>query len=419
MLVTGLFSLTTAVALPNVNISPLLITRLITGVLLYIMMLSISALDIQAIGLDVSAYSDLYSNTVECGLIPWAPGKTLDKGIEALNRMFNTVPKGSVYHEYLVKHCAHLLKPLKGYTSVLKSAVTVPNLLKNAATVDLGQWYKRSYTDALKGQSGVYLFFRSQVDKVGSCTNFDSRLSQHYYAAKTDKSPIYAVPVSNYHWTPIYLMKDYKYDFVNTYGEVSDPMEKILNSFTQQQVRSVEQALSFYIKPTFFNGAPINIDHNSWLPGDMKGKHTLEITTASGLVLLFDNMVQAAKAMNMNQSTLRTAHAQKHSTISPRYGKVFIKSTPNVVDLNTIFAPPVKLVANDQFDINSLTTNGVYLLDCNMQLSSHGPFKNVTALKEQLGVSKFVPASRYVNTLKAIMAPTIGESFYLVQNKAA
>jgi hypothetical protein len=54
MLLLGIFSLMTAVALPNVNISPLLLTRVASIVLLYAAALSFNALDIQAIGSGVS-----------------------------------------------------------------------------------------------------------------------------------------------------------------------------------------------------------------------------------------------------------------------------------------------------------------------------------------------------------------------------
>ena len=86
MLVLGIFSLMTAVALPNVNISPLLLTRVASIVLLYAAALSFNALDIQAIGSGVSIYSGLFqvtsvSQSIDTFifivgaiiLLPWAP----------------------------------------------------------------------------------------------------------------------------------------------------------------------------------------------------------------------------------------------------------------------------------------------------------------------------------------------------------
>jgi NADH-ubiquinone oxidoreductase chain 2 len=86
MLVLGIFSLMTAVALPNVNISPVLLTRVASIVLLYTAALSYNALDIQAIGSGVGIYSGLFqvssvSQSIDTFifivgaviLLPWAP----------------------------------------------------------------------------------------------------------------------------------------------------------------------------------------------------------------------------------------------------------------------------------------------------------------------------------------------------------
>jgi NADH-ubiquinone oxidoreductase chain 2 len=63
MLVLAIFSLLTAVALPNIKISPILFTRVASIVLLYAAALSFNALDIQAIGTGVSIYSGLFQVT--------------------------------------------------------------------------------------------------------------------------------------------------------------------------------------------------------------------------------------------------------------------------------------------------------------------------------------------------------------------
>lgn len=63
MLVLAIFSLLTAVALPNIKISPILLTRVASIVLLYAAALSFNALDIQAIGTGVSIYSGLFQVT--------------------------------------------------------------------------------------------------------------------------------------------------------------------------------------------------------------------------------------------------------------------------------------------------------------------------------------------------------------------
>lgn len=110
MLVLGIFSLMTAVALPNVNISPILLTRVASIVLLYTAALSYNALDIQAIGSGVSIYSGLFQVTSVSQamdtfifivgamiLLPWAPitngaGKLYEFTRSQARTVFTAVP---------------------------------------------------------------------------------------------------------------------------------------------------------------------------------------------------------------------------------------------------------------------------------------------------------------------------------------
>nr|POF23661.1 nadh-ubiquinone oxidoreductase chain 2 [Quercus suber] len=98
----------TAVALPNVHISPILLTRVASIVLLYSAALSFNAIDIQAIGSGVSIYSGLFQVTsVSLAmdtfifligaiiLIPWAP---VTKSLMAHTRnIFTAVPTIAEY----------------------------------------------------------------------------------------------------------------------------------------------------------------------------------------------------------------------------------------------------------------------------------------------------------------------------------
>lgn len=103
MLVLGIFSLMIAVALPTVKISPILLTRVTSIVLLYAAALSFNALSIQAIGSGVGIYSGLFqvtsvSQSVDTFiflvgaviLLPWAPVTT--KVMAHARSVFTAVP---------------------------------------------------------------------------------------------------------------------------------------------------------------------------------------------------------------------------------------------------------------------------------------------------------------------------------------
>lgn len=93
MLVLGIFSLMMAIALPTVKISPLLLTRVTSIVLLYAAALSFNAMYIQAIGSGVGIFSGLFQVTSVSQaidvfiytigaliLLPWAPASTRTYG---------------------------------------------------------------------------------------------------------------------------------------------------------------------------------------------------------------------------------------------------------------------------------------------------------------------------------------------------
>ena len=108
MLVLGIFSLMTAVALPNVNISPVLSLRVASIVLLYAAALSYNAFDIQAIGSGIGIYSGLFqvssvSQSIDTFifligaviLLPWAP---VTNAVMAGSRsVFSAVPTVAEY----------------------------------------------------------------------------------------------------------------------------------------------------------------------------------------------------------------------------------------------------------------------------------------------------------------------------------
>ena len=108
MLVLGILSLMTAVALPNVNVSPVLLTRLASIVLLYAAALSFNALDIQAIGSGVGIYSGLFqvssvSQSIDTFiflvgamiLLPWAP--VTNTVMAGARSVFSAVPTVAEY----------------------------------------------------------------------------------------------------------------------------------------------------------------------------------------------------------------------------------------------------------------------------------------------------------------------------------
>lgn len=109
MLVLGIFSLMMAVALPTVRISPLLLIRVTSIILLYAAALSFNASYIQAIGSGVGIYSGLFQVTslsqvidtfifviAAFVILPWAPAKFATSTNNSTNVSVPSIPEYSL-----------------------------------------------------------------------------------------------------------------------------------------------------------------------------------------------------------------------------------------------------------------------------------------------------------------------------------
>ena len=109
MLVLAIFSLLTAVALPNVYISPILLTRITSIILLYAAALSFNALYIQSIGYGIGIFSGLFqvtsvSQSIDTFifligaiiLLPWAPISYNLLSSQWTNSAIPTIPEYSL-----------------------------------------------------------------------------------------------------------------------------------------------------------------------------------------------------------------------------------------------------------------------------------------------------------------------------------
>src|SRR3984885_3907099 len=109
MLVLGIFSLMIAVALPTVKISPLLLIRVTSIILLYAAALSFNAMYIQAIGSGLGIYSGLFQVTSVSQaidvflftigalvLLPWAPANIFSGSRGNTNTAIPSIPEYSL-----------------------------------------------------------------------------------------------------------------------------------------------------------------------------------------------------------------------------------------------------------------------------------------------------------------------------------
>lgn len=75
----------------------------------------------------------------------------------------------------------------------------------------------------------------------------------HYHEASKNNFIFKVNPIQNYHRTPVGFSNDYVTLF-NSTNTMTPEQESILNAFTEQEVRSLEQSYTTYAKPTNYKG---------------------------------------------------------------------------------------------------------------------------------------------------------------------
>lgn len=200
--------------------------------------------------------------------MPWHNTQSLAKGAEGLSRMFNSLQPNSPLKLFLDKHCLHLLKPLEGDSGIPIEYKDPKVLLALENTVSLSSQYKPEDYKVLP-KVCTYAFFIQGEDKViqcGSTIRLINRMHTHYAQANKDGFIFNVYPISMYKFVPIKSSNDYV-DMFSVDNQMTAEDEYILASFTQQEVRSLEQAYTTYAEPTNYKGLPVNTWHNNWVEG--------------------------------------------------------------------------------------------------------------------------------------------------------
>lgn len=94
---------------------------------------------------------------------------------------------------------------------------------------------------------------------------FSNRMQSHYTDIKNGEFIFGNSPINKYFWVPV----KYSNNYVTIYAKfntINSEIEQILTFYTQQEIRSLEQAYSSYVKPSNYKGAHVNMWHTDWTP---------------------------------------------------------------------------------------------------------------------------------------------------------
>lgn len=185
--------------------------------------------------------------------IPWKLTSNIIRAQEALVRMFESLPTNSAEKSYILENCTNALQPLTG-NSGLPINILNPETIKNSLNT-------HSLNDGLAVASvyknaGVYAFIDPDNGdmNIGSCTNFPTRLNNHFSDYKHgDTRPLYKRAselggLNLFNWHVCYTQPNHVSEFLIQHPEkIGDlKLQYILNSFTQYDLYTREQALISY-----------------------------------------------------------------------------------------------------------------------------------------------------------------------------
>lgn len=361
--------------------------------------------------------------------------RALNKGILGLNNMYNWLPEESDLKLYLNSNATFLLNPLTGNTPIMTSALDITTITSHPFTVNLDSGFSLKYThhSDLLGSAGVYVFVdksSGQISQCGSCINWTSRLALHYQDAKKSSkafySPYPSVGLEAYLWHPICITVNFVTDYLSANNLLASALSRedtyILRSFTQQYIRSIEQALSSHCLPTYWGGVDINTWHNKWVPGysvNAEGEFTVWIDQ-NGKSDSATSMRNARPELGISHFTIsRVANCiPTYWCNTPKWGKVSILIESRPEQPLPKIQRLLKAKPDTDFDYSCLPYNKVFLVDETLNVTPYGPYDTVADANEEMGFDRKYKSRRYLNKLHLINSPALNEKFYLVSNKS-
>lgn len=242
----------------------------------------------------------------------------------------------------------------------------------------------------------------------------------------TNKIPFYSEVIdkgsfSHFHYNPVFISDNYLNEYIKLFGLPDLETNYILKSFTQQEVRSYEQAYSTFASPRHYNNQPIGISHTRWQPGYVTNTTGREVSwiTESGDSFTVPSLTQASEYLEVSKQTLRK-YANCLADIfvnSPTYGdvKVTIKDLP-FVDLPSDREVGLK---NIPLDVSGMKPNKLYLYDMSLKQLPHGPYNSVYDANKALDLPLNKRYYTFVNKYRSVFVPLLGTSVYYVCNRVS
>lgn len=332
--------------------------------------------------------------------------------------MYNSLEKGSVLKEYLDNNCLHLIDSLKGDTGILCNTFDVNNWKEKKVMPITFQ--KTHFLKDLLGKTGVYaiLSIPTNIFYIGSAIDFGTRLNNHYSDSKNpalSKRPLYSQVKNlggwnNFIWEPVVCTKNYYRDFITSHMQYASDYKtfRILQTFTQYEVRVIEQSLQYYLSSSLLNGPGDVTFTVSWDPNEDRksklGERSITAITKKGVVYQFNSIVSAANMLGTSRKTISTVlNYENHYVECPNINIMcrfidtyYYDDLSPVMKEGTPYKSPYLLPdRKTRINFKELPVKVICAFDRFNQL--HSTYSSRTEAAEKCGLKDYYSVSRYIN----------------------
>lgn len=267
-----------------------------------------------------AAYVGCHSIQEESDMIPWYNTQNIVKAREVLIDMFNHFDEDSAVKLFLKNNCNHLLKAPTKDTGVCKNYFDLSNWnITNKS--QLPTKASHSLFKSLPSKTGVYTIFSILYKNfyIGSTIDLNARFFNHYYNAKSNilrSRPLYSEVnkvggFNNFLWGQTVSSTNYFQKFILNNLEYTNDYKvfRVLQTFTQYELRIYEQALKKFVKPKL-NGEgnitfTLNWDYKDIRPS-LLGERPLICITESGRIIKFSSLNSASDVLGISRKTITT-----------------------------------------------------------------------------------------------------------------
>jgi hypothetical protein len=306
-------------------------------------------------------------------------------------------------------------------TSIPVGFSHIPVLNEQPNTIKLEPNFNPRQFDNLEGKVGVYVFYlpgAEQVTQCGSTVRFTNRILNHYRDAAKGEFIFKINSIQDYNWTPVALGIDYV-ELFNSNHVMTPEQEAILTAFTEQEVRSLEQAYTTYAKPTNYKNIHIFTSHNNWKIGD-----THRQTDAKRMTWVTEDgttYTRASISAGLYELGFSFAYIKKVArSDSPyvntlKYGLVKL-TIDNLSSSDTAADVRYGTPVNTKVDKTNLVEDQYYLYSTDMVQLPYGPYKTVAETNLAMGLaSNYSGTFLWADYLHTVSATKLGIEVYIVK----